>query len=174
MESQIEAEIENLMNLRHPLIATPIGFVTQTAGEFKVARLYAAGGSLAEILRASPLWWTPTMKSKTVVGIVLALRFAHSLGLIHGGLKSSNVLFDNSYRVLVADFAPIGYKRVKVTGIHMQKLGDSVGMTGPRKRMSGRSRRFFWRSLLVAVWGILGLHISRYLFLRAYLTLCRK
>jgi serine/threonine protein kinase len=108
---QIESEIENLLNLRHPLIATPVGFVLPTAQavsrELKVARLYAAGGSLAEALRASPLWWTPTMKSKTVVGIVLALRFAHSFGLIHGGLKPSNVLFDINHRVIVADFAPI-------------------------------------------------------------------
>jgi hypothetical protein len=54
-----------------------------------IARPYAAGGSLAEVLSDAPTWWTPTAKAKAIVGIALDLRFALGLGSLHGGLKGA-------------------------------------------------------------------------------------
>jgi serine/threonine protein kinase len=108
---QIETEIENLLNLRHPTIAPLIGFVfpaeSSERREFKTVRLHATEGSLAAILSVPPAWWTPTAKAKVVAGIALCLRFAHGLGLLHGCLKASNVLFDAEHRIQIADFSPI-------------------------------------------------------------------
>jgi hypothetical protein len=102
---EIEREIENLSNLRHPLIAAPIGFaLSEGEGKLKIGRLHAAGGSLAEGISSNPAWWTPTAKAEAVVGIVLALRFAHGLGLLHGGLKADNALFDGEWGIQIADF----------------------------------------------------------------------
>jgi serine/threonine protein kinase len=107
-KSQIESEIANLVSLRHPLIASPIGFAESIAPpRLKIARPYAAGGSLAEVLSGAPPWWTPTAKAKAIAGIAIALRFAHGLGLLHGGLKASNVLLDADRRIQIADFSPI-------------------------------------------------------------------
>jgi serine/threonine protein kinase len=47
------------------------------------------------------------VKSKAVVGIALGLRFAHGLGLLHGAVKASNILFDTDRRIQIADFSPI-------------------------------------------------------------------
>jgi serine/threonine protein kinase len=108
---QIATEIENLFNLRHPLIAPLIGFVlpVESGGprELKTARLHASGGSLADVLANPPAWWTPTAKAKAVVGIALALRFAHGLGLLHGAVKAANVFFDADRRIQIADFSPL-------------------------------------------------------------------
>jgi serine/threonine protein kinase len=68
--------------------------------------LHGSGGTLADILSAKPAWWTPTAKVKAVMGIALALRFSHGLGLLHGGLNSGNVFFDGDRRVQIADFSP--------------------------------------------------------------------
>jgi serine/threonine protein kinase len=107
-KSQTESEIANLVSLRHPLIASPIEFAESTAPRrLKIARPYAVGGSLAEVLSDAPAWWTPMVKAKAIVGIALDLRFAQSLGLLHGGLKASNVLFDADRRIQIADFSPI-------------------------------------------------------------------
>jgi hypothetical protein len=103
---EIDQEIENLSNLRHPLIAAPIGFAF-CEGQLKIGRLYAAGGSLAEVVSSNPAWWTPTAKAEAIVGIALALRFAHGLGLLHGDLNSGNVLFDSGCRIQLADFGPM-------------------------------------------------------------------
>jgi serine/threonine protein kinase len=72
-----------------------------------IARPDEAGGSLAEVFSDAPPWWTPTAKAKAIAGIALGLPFAHGLGLLHGGLKASNVLFDADRRIQIADFSPI-------------------------------------------------------------------
>jgi serine/threonine protein kinase len=102
---EIEREIEKLMSVMHPCIAAPFGFVLPMASkELKIARLYSRSGSLKDILSARPLWWTPTAKAIAVAGIVLGMKFLHRVGLIHGGLKPSNILFDESHRTQIADF----------------------------------------------------------------------
>jgi serine/threonine protein kinase len=93
--------MENLLNLRHPCIAAPIGFVVPIESgrpqELKIVRLYLEGCSLSEILSINPIWWTSTVKAKAVTGIVLALRFAHSFRLVHGHLTGNNILFDSDH-----------------------------------------------------------------------------
>jgi hypothetical protein len=99
----IESEIENLINLHHPCISAPIGFVVSPQ-ELKIARLYSERISLAEVLATRPAWWTAKAKAKAVAGLALGLRFAHSLGLLHDRFTASNILFDFENRIQIADF----------------------------------------------------------------------
>jgi hypothetical protein len=69
--------------------------------------MHAAGGSLAVVVSSNQAWWTPTAKAEAVVAIALALRFAHGLGLLYGGLNAGNVLFDGEGRIQIADFSPM-------------------------------------------------------------------
>jgi serine/threonine protein kinase len=93
------------MNVTHPCIAAPFGFVLPMASkELRIARLYTRSGSLKDVVSARPLWWTPTAKAIAIAGIVLGMKFLHSFGLVHGCLKPSNVLFDESHRIQIADF----------------------------------------------------------------------
>jgi hypothetical protein len=126
-KSQIEDEIENLIKLRHPCIAAPIGFVLPIESgnrrELKIVRLYLEGCSLSEVISINPIWWTSTIKAKAVAGIVLGLRFAHSLGLIHGHLTGNNILFDSDDCIQIVDFQPI-----------VLKDGESVNEGGAQLR----------------------------------------
>jgi serine/threonine protein kinase len=101
-----------LINLRHPCIVGPIGFVfgleSGSRQELKIVRLYLEGLSLAEVFCVRPVWWTSTLKAKVVAGIVLGLQFAHSLGLVHGSLTAHNILFDSDHYIHIVDFKPIG------------------------------------------------------------------
>jgi serine/threonine protein kinase len=111
-KSGIEQEIENLINLRHPCIAGPIGFVFPIESdrweELKIVRLYFEVCSLSEVVSVRPGWWTSTLKAKVIAGILLALRFVHSLGLVHGSLTGNNILFDSDHNIQIVDFKPIG------------------------------------------------------------------
>jgi hypothetical protein len=49
---KIEMEIKNMSNLRHPMIAAPIGFALAD-GKLKIGRLHVAEGSLAEVFEQS-------------------------------------------------------------------------------------------------------------------------
>jgi hypothetical protein len=65
------------------------------------------GCSLSEVVSVNPVWWTSTVKAKAVAGIVLGLRFAHSLGLVHGHLTMNNIHFDCDHCIQIVDFNPI-------------------------------------------------------------------
>jgi hypothetical protein len=113
-KSRIENELENLINLRHPCISAPIGFVVPNESgnlrELKIVRLHLPVSSLSEVLSGNPVWWTSTVKAKVIAGIVLGLRFAHSLGLIHGHLTARHIFFDWEHCIQIVDFDWIGLK----------------------------------------------------------------
>jgi hypothetical protein len=100
----IEKEIEKLVNLCHPCVAAPIGFVF-AAGlrELKGVGMSSESASLFDILKASPVWWTPIAKSKAVAGLVLCLRVAHGLGWIHGRFTTNNIVFDFNHGFEITD-----------------------------------------------------------------------
>jgi hypothetical protein len=101
----IEQKIEYLINLCHPCIAVPMGFgLASESRELKILRLYFESESLSEVIVANPAWWTPTAKAKAIAGLVLGLRFAHSLGLIHGCLTTNSIVFDLNHRIQITDF----------------------------------------------------------------------
>jgi serine/threonine protein kinase len=127
-ESEIENELEKMINLRHPCIAVPIGFVVPIESEswkdLKIVRLYLEGYSLSEVLSVNPMWWTTTVKAKTVAGIVLGLRFAHSLGLVHGHLTTTNIHFNFDHCIQLVDFKWI---RLEVRENDQLKEGMETG-----------------------------------------------
>jgi serine/threonine protein kinase len=127
-DCEIEPELDKLLNLRHPCIAAPIGFVfpdeSSESQELKIVRLYVEGISLAEVISTSPVWWTATAKAKAVARIVPGMRFAHSLGLIHGHLNSMNILFDSDHQIEITDFGVMGEE------VEENESGRSVGVGG--------------------------------------------
>jgi hypothetical protein len=131
-ESQMEKEVENLINLRHPCITTPIGFVfpieSASRQELKIVRLYLEGCSLSEVVSVNPIWWTSTAKAKAVAAIVLALRFSHSLGLLHGHLTTSSILLDSDHCIQIVELSPI----------HLE-VGEDEGESESRAQLRGFS-----------------------------------
>jgi hypothetical protein len=107
-QSAIEEEIEKMVNVRHYCIIAPIGFAFRIESgirqELKIVRLYFEGLSLIEVISMNPPWWTSTVKAKAIAGIVLGLRFAHSLRLVHGHLTGHNILFDSDHCIEIVDF----------------------------------------------------------------------
>jgi serine/threonine protein kinase len=124
----VERIIENLMNLRHPCIANAIGVVLPSPlREVKIVRMYCGGCSLVEVISKSPEWWTPTAKAKAVVSLVLGLRFAHSLGLLHGHLTGSNVVFNEDGMIQITDFCTKSLIDLKCNHEAEADLGDFSG-----------------------------------------------
>jgi serine/threonine protein kinase len=130
-ESRIGKEIDKLIHLGHPCITAPIGFVSRIESgsqrEMKLVRLYLEGCSLSEVISVKPVWWTSTVKAKAVAGIVLGLRFAHSLGLVHGHLTGNNILFDSDHCIQIVDFDPIV---LEVMGSESEEGSQLVGFSG--------------------------------------------
>jgi serine/threonine protein kinase len=66
---------------------------------------WVESGSLKSLLKCSEekghLCLTATEKAKIVTGIVLGMRFIHSCGFVHGCLKASNVIINDSGHPLI-------------------------------------------------------------------------
>jgi TPR repeat protein/serine/threonine protein kinase len=100
-----EATIHKMMN--HPLIVkyfpTPLNQSPAIITEF------ALNGSLRNHLsdHNNPdfsLLNYPTKIAKIIAGIVLAMRYIHSKGVIHRNLTPDNILLDCNWKVRIADF----------------------------------------------------------------------
>jgi serine/threonine protein kinase len=148
-ETEMEKEIEKLMNLRHPCVAGLIGFVveieTGILQELKIVRLYCEGSSLSEVISVNPVWWTSTVKAKVVAGIVLGLRFAHSLGLFHGRLSARNILFDLNHCIQIVNFDPIVLEVVERESESENETEEGMqlgGMSGEEWRLERDIRAF--------------------------------
>jgi hypothetical protein len=128
-KTQIENELENLLNLSHPLLITPLSFVI-SRGKLNIGRLYTEVCSLMEVLSTEPTWWTPTAKAKAVVGIALGIRFLHGFGLLHGRLNSRNILFDEEHRIQIADFSTIRLESGVIGGFSGEDWTPRVDVSG--------------------------------------------
>jgi serine/threonine protein kinase len=143
---QVETEIEDLLNLRHPMITNLIGRVSpvESSGwlEFETMRLHATESFLVDVLSNPHAWWTPSWKARAIVEIAFGVRFVHGLELLHDFVKASNILCDADRRIQIADFSPIRPE----TGA-VEPFSGTVGVN------DGRFRSYivsFWRSRLVA------------------------
>jgi serine/threonine protein kinase len=126
--AHLERTMENLINLRHPCISSLIGVIFPSPLQKpKIIRQYLFGNSLSEVISTSPKWWTPTAKTKAIVGIVLSMRFAHSFGLLHGHLTGDNVLFDDDGLIQICDFC---VKSLSEVGDKSETMAEVGGFSG--------------------------------------------
>jgi hypothetical protein len=120
VNSRMKTELENLINIRHPCINGPICFISRLESgigeDLKMIGLYLEGLSLAKVISVCPIWWTSTMKAKVIAGIVLGLRFVHSLGLVHGHLTSNSIVFDLNDCIEIVDFDEMVLEDFKIEG----------------------------------------------------------
>jgi serine/threonine protein kinase len=126
--AHVEPKMENLMNLRHPCISCTMGVILRSPlRNLEIVRVFSAGRSLSEVISASPEWWTPTAKAKTIAGIVLSLRFAHSFGLLHGHLTGDNLLFEHDGLIQVCDFCQNSLSEIGGNSDRMAEIGGFAG-----------------------------------------------
>jgi hypothetical protein len=93
------------------------------------------------------------VKAKAVAGIALALRFAHSFGLVHGRLTTKNILFDSGHDIQIVDFNPV-VPKVGESGSESDEGRQRSGFSGKNGHQRGTFRRlprFFLSSCLVSL-----------------------
>ena len=92
----------------HPCVLPVIGFYARDPPSFVTK--FVPDGSLQDLLiklveGEKPEWWTKTHLACCLYGVATALRDAHELGVIHGDVKPSDILFDlDAHEALLGDF----------------------------------------------------------------------
>ena len=99
-------EIRLLSKLRHPCITTVMGAVIDSGEEPLLVMELMDHGSLFDLLQNETVYIDGEIVSQILQDIAQGLRFLHAATpqVIHGDLKTLNVLVDSRFRAKVADF----------------------------------------------------------------------
>lgn len=98
---RFEEDAQAIARLEHPGVVALIDYWREPGGAYLVTE-HLRGGNLQDTLLAGSLGAERTMQ--VVEDIAQALAAAHRQGVIHGGLKPSNVLFDQDGNPYLSDF----------------------------------------------------------------------
>ncbi|KAL8164373.1 UNVERIFIED_CONTAM: hypothetical protein K2H54_050014 [Gekko kuhli] len=120
-------EVEKLSRFRHPNIVEFAGYCAE-GGNFCLVYVFLPKGSLEDHLHGQAglcLSWAQRLR--VAVGTARAIQFLHSdsPSLIHGDVKSSNILLDASLNPRLADFGLARFSRRPKLG----QLSSSLGRT---------------------------------------------
>ncbi|XP_009136494.1 putative kinase-like protein TMKL1 isoform X2 [Brassica rapa] len=105
---ELDGVIESLGFVRHDYLVPLLGFYVGNRGEKLMIHPFFASGNLSEFIRCGDVEshkWSNILSITT--GIAKALDHLHTgmqKPIVHGNLKSKNVLLDQSFRPRVSDF----------------------------------------------------------------------
>jgi len=99
--ARFEQEACLIAALKHPAIL-PVYEYGVDQGQPFIVMQFMPKGSLADRLLHGPL--SPEQAAKILARISSALDYAHSQGIVHRDLKTSNILFDQDDNAFLADF----------------------------------------------------------------------
>mmetsp|Transcript_4349 Transcript_4349/g.10184 ORF Transcript_4349/g.10184 Transcript_4349/m.10184 type:complete len:1294 (+) Transcript_4349:125-4006(+) len=99
-------EMRHLAKLRHDCVASVIGAIIEPGIEPMLVMEYMNHGSLSDLLRNETMYIEASTLLNVLWDIAQGMRFLHSAKpqVIHGDLKSANVLMDAGFRAKIADF----------------------------------------------------------------------
>ncbi|KAM0060450.1 putative protein kinase RLK-Pelle-CrRLK1L-1 family [Helianthus debilis subsp. tardiflorus] len=118
-------EVTLLSKYKHENLASLIGFCEED-GEKILVYKYEANQSLGKFLRSKDLSWMRRLQ--ICLSAAHGLRYLHNEtrsehGLIHGDIKSSNILLDENWKAKISDFG--------LSKIALIDSANSVIFTGP-------------------------------------------
>lgn len=119
LKADFVREMRHLAKLRHPNITTAMGAVVSKGEEPMLIMEYMHNGSLYDAMRNETITLNSHEDILTIVqDIAHGLRFLHSARpqVLHGDLKTKNILIDSNFRAKVADFGLSAKKQVGARG----------------------------------------------------------
>jgi len=111
-------EMEIMSKLRHPNITTVMGAVLEPGVSPMMIMEYMEFGSLQEVLPNPTIILPADLILHILKDIAQGVRFLHSSQppVVHGDLKSANILIDSKFRAKLSDFGFSNRKPDKATG----------------------------------------------------------
>lgn len=136
-----------LKRLKHPCVLPIIYYIdlqpatsTTIATPSRIGTQYAPNGSLRYVLNKiesnnSPPFVNDTWLALTVTGIVIGMKYIHSIGWIHRDMKPENILIDENGHPLIGD---LGSSRLVDLNVTMTRNIGSPRYMAPEMYEEGR------------------------------------
>lgn len=119
LKADFVREMRHLAKLRHPCITTVMGAVVSRDSEPMLVMEYMTQGSLYDVLRDEEIVLGFDEHIMPILqDIAQGVRFLHAANpqVVHGDLKSKNVLIDSNFRAKVTDFGLSAKKKGSASG----------------------------------------------------------
>jgi len=100
---RFQQEGENAKRLIHPNIVR-VYEANHIDGHYYIAMEYAAGGTLAGLLRTRSRPMSVNETLQILYRVAAALDYAHNRGILHRDIKLSNILIGTNNQILLSDF----------------------------------------------------------------------
>ncbi|MED6125458.1 hypothetical protein PIB30_068740 [Stylosanthes scabra] len=101
---RIQSEVQSTLKVRHKNVVLLLGLTTQESFLLTVSE-YACNGSLDMYLsKESSRSLTWRERKKVAIGLARGLKYLHENSIIHGNVKSSNILLTHEFNPLIGDF----------------------------------------------------------------------
>jgi len=119
-------ELNNMWTCSHLNIIKLFSACVET-GNYAIIMEYMDMGNLHDVLddEKEELPWK--IRLKISYDIVLGLEYLHSKKIVHGDLKSFNILLNKEYTAKISDFGVSGIKNVTSTSSHTRPTSKCVG-----------------------------------------------
>nr|XP_020648724.1 interleukin-1 receptor-associated kinase 1 isoform X1 [Pogona vitticeps] len=132
VKNSFVTEVEKLSRFRHPNIVEFAGYCAEQ-GHYCLVYVFLPKGSLEDHLHGQAglgLSWGQRLH--VAVGVARAIQFLHSdsPSLIHGDVKSSNILLDGALNPRLADFGLARFSRRPKQGTMSSSLGRTQTVQG--------------------------------------------
>jgi WD40 repeat protein/DNA-binding SARP family transcriptional activator/energy-coupling factor transporter ATP-binding protein EcfA2 len=119
-----EVETQTIARLEHPFIVPLYDYWREPDSAFLVMR-QMHGGNLETVMQERGIWELSDI-SRFIAQIGVAIRAAHVQEIIHGNMKPTNILFDESGNAYLSDFTVVRYHDLrdifdggKITRVHL-------------------------------------------------------
>ncbi|XP_076911126.1 receptor-like protein kinase FERONIA [Bidens hawaiensis] len=120
-EMAFDKEISILSRLKHENMVSIVGFCYEN-DEMLIINKRVARGSLRRYLRDPRLTWMRRLQIS--VGVVRALSYLHSFGIIHHNINSNSILLDENWEAKISGFE---YSMTIPAG-HLDLAYEKLGM----------------------------------------------
>ncbi|KNC55107.1 TKL protein kinase [Thecamonas trahens ATCC 50062] len=140
---QFVDEASTLLRLRHPNVLIFMGVILDPPA---IVTEFMDHGSLYDVLHKPNLVLDPSIIFKWAHNVAQGLEFLAAAGVVHGDVKSLNVLFDSSWSPKIADF---GMSSIKADS-GLVAVAAASATRPPTRFVSSHSRSFRHRASTVA------------------------
>ncbi|KDQ50226.1 hypothetical protein JAAARDRAFT_200120 [Jaapia argillacea MUCL 33604] len=125
---ELDLHIEALVSqrLRHPNIV-PVFGLSEFNGRLCMVSEWMSNGNLLDFVKEH----SDVDRVKLIIDLATGLKYVHSCGLVHGDVKSLNVLIDSTHRARLADFGESTITHQDVTTTTQLNSGGSPRWWAP-------------------------------------------